>query len=156
MITKYILYLFFVFFLFDLKKILLIFCDTLITMMISSSRLDQFPSIQSRNSILSPTPLHFKVKISRTNKKKTENRYEVYFVIIFGKILSKENAFYFSCKIKSMWLMTLLYCLHPQKVPNELRQPLRHTWLFWTVEKRKLNNHDLELGFSRWCWKGKF
>ena len=65
------------------------FCDTLITMMISSSRLDQFPSIQSRNSILSPTPLHFKVKISRTNKKKTVNRYNVYFVIIFGEIWSK-------------------------------------------------------------------
>ena len=46
------------------KKWFWFFCDILITMMISSSRLDQFPSIQSRNSILSPTPLHFKVKIS--------------------------------------------------------------------------------------------
>ena len=53
-----------------LKKVVLIVCDTQITMMISSSRLDEFPSIQSRNSILSPTPLHFKVKIVEQTKRK--------------------------------------------------------------------------------------
>ena len=135
-----------------LKKVVLIVCDTQITMMISSSRLDEFPSIQSRNSILSPTPLHFKVKISRTNKKKTEifcYRYKVYFLIIFGKFGPKSSAFN---------LVARCYWWHfcTQKVPNELRQPLRQIWLFWTVEKRNLDDHDLELGFSRWCWKGKY